>query len=485
MSVSNKYIVGTIWTLLDLVFNKAIYFISTIILARLLSPEDFGLIGLIMIFFTIGTTLVESGLSVSIIRSKVLNDIESSTIFYLNLSISFLAYFFIFFLAPFVADFYDQQILEPLIRVYCIGFIIASIRLIPQAMLVRSMNFRRITLLNIPGNIVGLATGIWMAVNGYKVWSIVGLFLSTQVISSLIYLLFSSWKPKMIFSFTSIKEHWTFGYKLMLSAQLNTIFDNTYNILIGKFYSVQSLGYYERAYTLNNYPISIITLLVSKVSFPIFSNISGDKVKMFSVYRKISLIAFYFISPLMLGALVLAKPIFLIFLGKQWLEAVPFFQILCLGYILYPIHSLNINLLTVYGRSDLFLKLELLKKIFLVIFILIGFYFGIIGLMWSGVFSSVVSFFLNSYYSGELISYNSKLQLKDLFPTLLLSILMAISIYIILIQLEGFDYLFQLFISGSFGLIIFFILSFLTKNEAFIMIFTYLKTKVISRFKLY
>ena len=175
----------------------------------------------------------------------------------MNLVMSLIAYLFIFIAAPFVADFYDQPILKALIRIYCLGFIITAIRMIAQTILVREMNFKKIAILNIPGNIVGLIIGVWMAMNEYKVWSIVGLYLSNQIVATIMYWIFIKWKPKMVFSIDKMKYHWNFGYKLMISAQLNTVFDNIYNILIGKFYSVQSLGYYERAYNFNNYPVSI------------------------------------------------------------------------------------------------------------------------------------------------------------------------------------------------------------------------------------
>ena len=468
MSLINKSLFATIWTLIDVFFNKAIYFIATLILARLLGPKDFGIISMIMVFFTIGTTLIDSGLSISIIRSSSISQKEFSTIFYLNVGLSFIVYIIIFFFAPLISIFYNQEILIQLIRVYCLGFIITSLRMVHQSRLIKEMDFKKITLLNIPGNIIGLGVGVCMAVNNYGVWSIVGLFLSTQITATISYWIFYNWRPSVVFSYDCMKQHWKFGYKLMISAQINSIFENIYSILIGKFYSVQTLGYYERANTLNNYPISILTLIISKVSLPLFSQIADDKEKLGEVYKKVVLMAFYIAAPIMLGALALAKPLFELVLGKQWLPAVPLFQILCLSYILYPIHSLNINILTAFGKSGLFLKLEIYKKIVLVILVIIGVNFGIYGLVWSSVVSSVVSLFINTYYTGDLIAYTTIKQLRDLLPTLIMAVIMASVTYFLYFQLIDYVLMVQLIVPLLFGFLAYIFMSKITNNTSFI-----------------
>ena len=479
MSLVVKSVSGTIWTLLDIIFNKAIYFIATLFLARLLGPSEFGLIGMIMVFFTIGTTLADSGLSVSLVRTPNLDDAEYCTVFYMNLAMSLIAYLFVFVLAPFVADFYAQPILKPLIRIYCLGFIITAMRMITQAKLVREMNFKKIAILNVPGNIVGLFVGVWMAMNGYRVWSIVGLHLSTQIVATLMYWVFIKWRPKFIFSVEKMKYHYSFGYKLMISAQLNTVFDNIYNIIIGKFYSVQSLGYYERAYTLNNYPVSILSGVISKVALPLLSQIAEDKKRTLKVYRKILMLSFFISAPLMLGALVLAKPLFIFFLGDQWIPAVPFFQILCLSYMLYPIHSLNINILSVYGKSNLFLKLEIIKKMMVVVLVLVTLNFGIYGLVWSSVIASVLALFINTYYSGGLLLYYTKDQLKDILPTLMISVIMVLAMYFVSMFLSDYFSIIQIVVPAVFGVSVFASLSYITKNESLFNVILLIKKKSI------
>ena len=477
MSLAKQSFKGVTWTLLDIIFNKATYFLSTLILARLLGPSEFGILGMITIFFTIGATLVDSGLSVSIVRTISPSKIEYSTIFYLNIILSLGAYILMFIIAPYVAHFFKQEILTNLIRIYCCGFLITALRMIPQSVLVKEMDFKRIAIFNIPGNVIGLIVGIVMAVNDYKVWSIVGLFLSTQLTTTLVYLFFSKWRPSFHFSNKYVKKHWNFGYKLMISAQINTIFENIYNVLIGKYFTVKLLGYYERAYTLNNYPVSILSLIVSKVSLPLFSNIQDDKIRFRVIFRKIQLFTFFITAPIMLGALVLAKPLILVLMGEGWIDIIPFFQILCLAYLLFPIHTLNINILNAFGESNTFLKIEIIKKIITAMLLIAGLQFGIMGLVWSNVFGSLISLVINTHFCGAIIFYNSKNQIYDLLPTLIIAIIMATVIYLCSFLLIDFSSLLQLLFLTILGLISFFSLSYLTKNESLITFLDFIKSK--------
>jgi O-antigen/teichoic acid export membrane protein len=466
MNLVYKSISGTIWSLLDIIFNKAVFFIATLILARLIGPAEFGLLGLIMIFVAIGNTLIDSGLSVSLVRLLKPDETDYSTVFYLNIILGFIAYLLIFFLAPIVADFYNQAVLKSLIRLYCLSFIINALRIIPQVLLIKEMNFKKLTILSMPGNIIGLILGIWMAMNGYKIWSIVGLHLSMQIVTTLMFWIFNSWRPKLLFSIPKMRNHLSFGYKLMLSAQLNSLFENIFNVIIGKYYSVQTLAYYERANTLTNYPVSILSGIINKISLPLFSNLSEDRNRILSVYRKILKLSFYISTPLMLGALVIAKPLVIFILGKPWIPTVPFFQILSLSYMLYPIHALNVNILSVYGRSDLFLKLEVIKKCMVLILIFLSLGFGIYGLLWSSVIASFVALFINTYYSGYIINYFMKDQFKDIFPTLFHSLMMALAMFLTYTLLIAFPIHIQLFITSFVGLMVYFTVSYFAKNES-------------------
>jgi O-antigen/teichoic acid export membrane protein len=334
---------------------------------------------------------------------------------------SFLVYLSLFFASQYIASFYNQPILTDVIRLYCLSFVISAFSSIQLAILNKEMQFRKMMLYNIPGVLVGVAMGIALGYLGYGVWSIVWMYLTIQFIHSIVLWSLSEWQPTKTFSRKKMVFHYKFGYKLMIAGLLDIVFKNAYNVLIGKFYSVQSLGYYERANTLNEYPVSIITGIINKVTYPLLSKIQGDKEKISLVYKQMIQFTFFITTPLMLGAAAVAEPLFLLVLGIQWLPAVPLFQIICLASIFYPIHSFNISVLKVYGRSDLFLKLEFIKKITFTISIGIAFQFGLLGLVWSIVISSFIALLINTYYSSEIIHYTTKRQLLDILPVFLIS----------------------------------------------------------------
>ena len=422
MSLTNQSIKGAVWTFIDIFINKGVYFAATIILAGILGPKEFGLIGMITIFISMGTTLIDSGMSTSVLRMTKPTDQDYSTIFLTGVVVSIVVYFIIYALAPYIAGFYNQELLINIIRVYCLGFIIIAFKSVHLVKLAKNMEFRKMTILNIPGNLISVVVAIYMGYNGYNVWSLVALFLVNQIISTVLYWLFMKWKPLFKFDVANFKFHFNFGYKLLLAAQLNVVFDNIYNIIIGKYYSVNTLGHYERAYTFTNYPVSILSGIIAKVSLPSFTQIKDDTHRLKNAYKKTMLISF-FISCFGLGfAAVIAEPLFQIILGSEWMPAVPLFQILCISYVFYPIHSLNINVLTLFGRSDLFLILEVVKKAVILLTIVIGFNFGILGLVWSSVFSSIIALLINTHFSGRFLNYGTFSQLRDLLPVIMLLI---------------------------------------------------------------
>jgi O-antigen/teichoic acid export membrane protein len=430
MELKQQSINGVIWTLIDLFINKGAYFLTSIILAGIIGPEKFGLIGMITLIVTIGNTLIDSGMSTSLLRTKELSDQDYSTVFLTNVLVSILIYIVIFFLAPLISKFYNQPVLVSVIRIYCIGFIINSLRSIHNVKLIRELKFKNLALLSLPGNILSIIISIYLAKTGYGVWSLVALFLVNHFVSTIVFWIFIKWAPIWKFNLANFKHHFYFGYKLVLSAQINTIFENINNILIGKYYDVKFLGYYDRAYTLNNYPVSVLSGIIMKVSLPALTIIKDEKERLQNAYKIIMQISF-FISAVGLGlAAILAKPLINILLGKEWLYTIPIYQILAISFVFYPLHSLNINILSLFGRSDLFLKLEIIKKIIVVVLIVIGFKSGIYGLVWSSVVSSVLAFVINTYYSSQFLNYSTSDQFLDLFPTIFVVAFSLIVLYV-------------------------------------------------------
>ena len=450
---------GAIWTFIDILINKGAYFIATIVLAGILGPKEFGLIGMIMLFVSIGNTLIDSGMSTSLIRSNNVTENEYSTVFITNILMSVLVYLILFFIAPFIASFYEQPILINVIKWYCLGFVITSLRSIHNVKLMKEMEFRKITILNLPGIIISVIIAIWMGYKGYGIWSLVSLFLINQFISTVLFWLFIKWKPSFYFDFANYKDHFKFGYKLTLSALLNTVFENIYNILIGKFYNVKTLGFYERAYTFNNYPVSILSGIILKVSLPSLTSIKSDEVRLQKAYKSIMQMSFLISASGLAFAALLAHQIVKLFLGDQWLALVPLFQVLSISFMFYPIHSLNINILSIFGRSDLFLKLEVVKKIMILIVVAICFNFGVIGLVWSSVINSILALIINTHYSGRFLNYPTKNQLLDLLPTLATVLVTVSVVYGFQLAIAPTNLILQIVLSFVIGLLTILIIS--------------------------
>lgn len=479
MSLKNKAINGIIWTVIDTFILKGLTFIATLILARWLGPTDFGLIGMITVFIAIGNSISDSGLSSSLIRTKNADEKDFSTVFILNLGLGIFMFFLLFFTAPLIANFFKQDILINIIRVYCLSFIISGFSAVQLARLNATMQFKKIAKYNIPGIVISCIIGLLLGYLGYGVWALVWMTLSNQLIKTVVLWSSSKWMPKFIFSLEKANYHYTFGYRLMISGLLNTIFLYIYNIVIGKIYTVKDLGFYERSKSLNDYPVTTITGVISRVTYPLLVSVSDDKEKLGSVYKKILGITFFITAPLMFGLSAIAHPLFNLILGIKWLEAVPYFQILCFAGMFYPIHAFNLNVFQVFGRSDLFLKLEIIKKGIVLIAVFIGIQFGIYGLLWSSVLTSVLALFVNTHYSKDLINYKTLDQLKDLLPTYVISLIMFFLINYLLILFDHYNSIIQIIIASVFGLSYYVLVNFLLKNNSFIFITKLIKEKFI------
>lgn len=465
MSLKKLTFNGLIWTFLDTFFVKALTFVAMILLARWLGPKEFGLIGMIAIFIALGTALTDSGMTNSLIRTKDSNEEDFSTVFYINLVMSLFVYTILYFTAPLIASFFNQPILIDIIRVYCLIFLIIAFSAVQLAILTKDMKFSQITKINFPSTLIGVAVGLYMGYNNYGVWSIVWMYLTTAGVKSILLWYFSNWKPKFVFSKEKFKIHYKFGYKLMLSGIIDIVFQNIYNIIIGKYFSVQTLGYYERAKQFSAYPSSTLSGVLGKVSYPMLSKIQDNEAQLANTYKKILRVSFFIIAPLMLGTAAIAKPLFLLTLGEEWMPAVLFFQILSLAMMLYPLHAFNLNILKVYGRSDLFLKLEIIKKVIIILSILVAFQFGVIGLVWSSVFTSFAALGVNMYYSSQLINYPIIEQIKDIIQTLLITLITVVLMYFTTIVVPDHFHILQIVLASLLGIIIYLGINFFIKHS--------------------
>ncbi len=477
MSLKKSAINGLFWTFLDTGVSRGVGLIASILLARLLSPTDFGLMGMIYIFTSIAAAIVDSGLTASLVRSKNVNDIDFSTIFFTNMVLALTLYVVTFTLAPFIATFYQEPQLTLIIRVYAVLFIIEAFYAVQSCLFTRKMDFRSHMLMNIPGIIMGALIGICMAYFNYGVWSIIFMHLTTKGMYSVMYWLRSSWKPKMIFSYASLKRHFNFGYKLTLTSILNAGFNNIYNVIIGKFFSTQTLGQFDRGRVFSDYPVQILTVMIGKVTYPLFSGIQDEEERLKLAYKQILQVVFFITAPLMLLLSVIAEPLITLAIGNKWLQAALFFKILCLAGMLYPLHAFNLNILKVYGRSDWFLKAEVYKKIITVIIIVITLPFGIYGLVWSSVIISLLSLVINTHYSNKLVNYSLLQQLYDMRFTIIISAIMYGVIFSFL-KMTELSKIYQVLYSIFIGVFIYVLLSYIFKVpslKALWQLKTYLK----------
>jgi teichuronic acid exporter len=468
MSLKKQAINGMLWTFIQQFGVQGINFLVSLILARLILPSEFGLIAMISVFIGIGNTLINSGMSQSLLRTKNPDEDDFSTIFYFNISVSIFVYLLIFSLAPFIAQFFHQEILKLVIRVYCLTFIINSFSSIQIIRLTLKFDFKSQALISIPSILAGSIVGLILAYLNFGVWSLIWSSIIQSVISTLQYWYFGNWIPIFKFNKSKILNHWQFGNKLLVSGLIDNIFINIYSIAIGKYFNPEQAGYFQRADSLKQFPVSNISAIVSKVTYPLLSSIQNDDLRLKEIYRKILQTVMYSVTPILIISAILAHPIIEMLYTSKWLHAVPFFQILCFSGILYPIHIYNLDLLNVKGRSDLFLKLEIVKTIPIIIIILISVNWGINGLLISTIFSSIFSLYINSYYTSTLINYGFKNQLLDLLPIMVISIIMGCFVFIIdkyIIKNYFNSNFIRIFLSGISGILIYYTITILFKLE--------------------
>lgn len=422
MSLKKQAVSGMVWTFAQQFSTQGIGFIISVVLARLLLPAEFGIIGMIAIFMGIGAALVDSGLASSLIRTPDANQEDFSTVFYFNILGSLFFYFILYISAPHIAKFFDQPILKNITRLYGISFIISAFSTIQLTRLTQKMDFKTQMRVSVPSLVGGGALGIALAYMGHGVWSLVWMRLLQSFLNSLQLWIVTKWRPSLIFSVAKFKYHFNFGYKLLLSALLDTTFSNIYTVIIGKLFLPAQLGFFTRANSVVRLPVDNISGALNKVTYPLFASIKDDDVRLRKVYKQIMQMVTFLIAPILIIMGVLATPMFRFLFTEKWLPAVPYFQILCISGIMYPFHVYNLNILNVKGRSDLFLKLEIIKKILLVVTILVSIPFGMYGLLWGMVASSAIGFFINTHYSGKFIDYYGFQQIKDVLPILLIAI---------------------------------------------------------------
>ena len=417
------------WSALENVTRLGVTFVVSIILARLLSPEEYGLIGILTIFIAIFNAIVDSGFTNALIRKQDVDDTDYSTVFYTNLILSVVLAAVLFFCAKPISVFFERPELVSLTQVMSSVVIINALSLVQRVRTTKAINFKVQTKITFISSIGRGVIGIAMAYLGYGVWALVGQQISNQLLSTLLFWFYNKWMPKLVFSWASFKEMWAFGSRLLASRLIDTAWQEIYQVVIGKCYSPATLGLYTRAKQFADLCSSNLTSVVQRVSYPVLSSIQDDRQRLKGAYQRVIKTTMLPTFVLMLGMAACADSMIYVLIGEQWLECVPMLQIICTFGMLYPLHALNLNMLQVQGRSDLFLKLEIIKKIIAIGPLLLGIYVDIYLMLAGSLITSLISYYLNAYYSGPFLNYGIKEQVKDILPSFGVAVAMAVPVF--------------------------------------------------------
>lgn len=435
-SLKQKTVNGTLWSSLERFSVQGIQFVVMIIMARILTPDDYGLVGMLTIFIAVSQSLIDSGFSQALIRKQDRTETDNSTVFYFNIAVGIVLYAILYICAPLIARFYQEPILTPLARVIGLGLVFNSLAVVQRALLTLTLDFKTQAKASLIGAIVSGLIGITMAYTGYGVWAIVTQQLVNFGIVTILLWLFSKWKPILAYSWASFRELFSFGSKLLASGLIETIYRNIYLIVIGKVFKAADLGYYTRAHQFSDFASSNITGIFQRVSYPVLCTIQNDDARLAVAYRRILCTSAFVIFPLLMGLAAVARPLIITFLTEKWLFSATLLVPLCFSAMWYPIHAINLNLLQVKGRSDLFLRLEIVKKFVGVSILCATIPMGLLAMCWGALLSSIICLVINTYFTGKLIHLGFFKQMKDLFPTLLLSMGMGLVVYLTVTYLD-------------------------------------------------
>lgn len=428
-SLKDKTVKGIGWSALDNAARYGMQFVIGIVLARLLSPDDYGLLGLVGIFTMVCTALVNGGFTTALIRKKNATDNDYNTVFICNLGMSLMLYVVVFLCAPLIANFFERQELIALVRVSSLGLIIGALGLVQRTRLTKRIDFKTQTKITLVSTVVSGIVGIGMAIAGFGVWALVAQQLTTQALSTILLYIYNRWLPRFRFSTESFHELFGFGWKMMVSALIDSIWKELYQVIVGKFYSPATLGQYTRARHYAKLFSSNLTTVVERVTYPVLSSIQDDKERMVSAYRRIIRTSMFITAVALFSLGAVSEPLIYCMIGPKWHDAATYLPLICITFSLYPLHAINLNMLKVQGRSDLFLGLEVIKKIISLAPLFVGAFVGIIPMLWVNIFVGIIAYFLNSYYSGRLLGYSTWMQLRDIAPSYALAIAIALSVW--------------------------------------------------------
>jgi O-antigen/teichoic acid export membrane protein len=461
----SKILSSLFWKLMERGGTQGIQFIVQIVLARLLLPEDYGIIALVTIFIIIANVFVQSGFNTALIQKKDANEADFSSVFYLSLFVASLLYVILFFAAPLIAAFYDEPQLILVLRAISVTLFFGAFDSIQNAVVARKMQFKKLFFSSLGAIVVSGTVGIVMAYAGFGVWALVAQQITNQLLITVILWFIVKWRPRLLFSFKRVKGLFSYGWKLLVSALIDTLYMELSSLIIGKMYNAEMLGFYNRG---KQFPALIVTNIngsIQSVMLPALASQQDNRQRVKDMVRRSIVTSSFILFPMMVGLAVIAEPLVKILLTEKWLPAVPFLQIYCLIYALWPIHTANLQAINALGRSDIFLKLEIIKTILGLAILGVTVFYGVYAIALGGIVSGLIATIINSYPNAKLLNYSYKEQWKDIMPSLLLSLVMGAVVYSV--QLFGMTVWPTLIVQGFVGIILYVGMARIFKLECF------------------
>jgi len=474
MNNQKSVLINLIWRFAERCGAQGVEFIVSLVLARLLAPEAYGTIALVTVFIAIVQVFVDSGLANALIQKKDADDIDFSTVFYFNLFWCIALYLLMFLCAPFIADFYNDTSLIPVIRVLSLTLVISGVRNVQQAYVSRNMIFKKFFYATLGGTIGAAFIGIIIAYKGYGVWALVIQQIVNSLIGTIILWFTVRWRPKWVFSFSRLKGLFSYGWKLLASSLLDVVYNNIRQLIIGKMYSSSDLAFYNKGKQLPNLFITNINTSINSVLLPVMSKEQEQRENVKNMTRRSIKVSTYVMAPMMMGLAAIAPTVIEFLLTEKWLPCVPYLRIFCITYMFYPIHTANLNAIKAMGRSDLFLKLEVCKKLIGLLLLLLTMKHGVMAMAYSLLVSSFTSQIINTWPNKKLLDYNYCGQLKDILPSIVLAVVMGIVVsWVDILDLEP---LVTLIVQSILGVAVYLLGSICFKMESFYYIWDILRS---------
>ena len=430
-SRSQKTVSSFLFKVIESVGNQGIAFVVSLLLARALAPSDYGVLSMLLVFIAIAQVFVQSGFNTALIQKKDIDETDLSSVFYVSFGMAAIFYALLFVLSPWLADFFRMPALKSTLRVMALILLPGSLLSVQNAVVARQMAFRKLMIASLCATILSGTVGVVMARSGAGYWALVAQQMTNQCAQTILLLILVRWRPRRVFSFERVKGHFRFGWKLLVSGLLDTGFTNLRSMVIGKKFSDEALGFYTRGKQFPELAMNAINGSISSVMLPVLSEQQDETERMKQTLRRSVMLSSFVVVPLMAGLAAVAEPLIGLMLTEKWLPCVPFLQLCCIDFALYPIHTSNLSAINAKGRSDVFLKLEIIKKAYgMGILLVTVFCFdSVMAIAWGGVVSSLVSAAVNAHPNKKLINYGYLEQMRDILPTILLSLVMFGAVY--------------------------------------------------------